>query len=76
MERYIVDAIYYKIQHEKSVEEELLEKKVFETLSTLIPRKEYLKMEEELTALLSILEKDLFYCGFIEGIRFLLSCIK
>ena len=76
MERYITDAVYYKIQPEKSLEEKLLEKKVFGKLSTLIPSEEYLKMEEELNALLSILEKDLFCCGFIEGIRFLLGCIK
>ena len=68
MGRYITDAIYYRIQPEKSVEEKLLEKKVFGKLSNLIPRKEYLKMEDELSALLSILEKDLFYCGFVEGI--------
>ena len=76
MKRYITDAIYYKIQPEKSAEEALLEKKVFDKLSTFIPRKEYLKMEEDLSALLSTLEKDIFYCGFIEGIRFLFGCIK
>lgn len=76
MERYITDAIYNNIQQRKSVEVELAQKRLYTKLSSVISGNEYLTIEEELNRIYSEVEKELFYCGFVEGIRFLISCMK
>lgn len=76
MERYITDAIYNNIPQRKSVEMELAQKRLYTKLSSVISGSEYLPIEEELNRIYSEVEKELFCCGFVEGIRFLISCMK
>lgn len=75
IERYITDIIYTQTVQEKSAEIELAEKRLYTRLSSLLSEKEYLRIEEELNTIYSILEKELFCKGFTEGIRFLMKCV-
>ena len=72
MERYITDSIYHNKPWERTIEE-LAEKRIYRRLSAVIPREDYLSIEEELNEFYRNLEKVLFYRGFTEGIRFLLD---
>lgn len=60
----------------KSPTLELEQQRLYTKLSSLISEEEYLLIEEELNRIYSETEKELFYCGFIEGIRFLVGCMK
>lgn len=53
--------------------EELAEKRIYRRLAAVIPREDYLLIEEELNKFYQNLEKEWFYRGFTEGIRFLLE---
>lgn len=75
MERYITDELYYNTQHQRSAEVELAEKRLYKMLSTLIAEKDYIKLEEELNRLYAIVEREFFYYGFTEGVRFLMKCL-
>ena len=75
MERYITDTIYTHTVTEKAAEIELREKQLYTRLSALISGEEYLQIEEELNRFYNELEKELFYKGFSEGIRFMLKCL-
>lgn len=55
---------------------ELAQKRLYTKLSSVISGNEYLPIEEELNRIYSEVEKELFYCGFVEGIRFLIGCMK
>ena len=72
MERYITDSIYYNKTWEQTAEE-LVEKRIYRRLATMIPGENYLLIEEELNEFYRNLEKEWFYRGFTEGIRFLLD---
>ena len=72
MERYITDSIYYNKTWEQTAEE-LLEKQIYRRLATMIPEENYLLIEEELNEFYRNLEKEWFYRGLTEGIRFLLE---
>ena len=72
MERYITDSIYYNKTWEQTAGE-LTEKRIYRRLAALIPREDYLPIEEELNECYRNLEKEWFYRGFVEGIRFLLD---
>ena len=72
MERYITDSIYHNKPWERTIEE-LAEKRIYLRLSAVIPREDYLSIEEELNEFYRNLEKEWFYRGFTEGIRFLLD---
>lgn len=75
MERYITDMIYAHTVTEKAAEIELREKQLYTRLSALISGEEYLQIEEELNRFYNELEKEGFYKGFSEGIRFMLKCL-
>lgn len=75
MERYITDELYHHSQHQRSAEVELAEKRLYKMLSTLIAEKDYILLEEEVTRLCSIVEREFFYYGFTEGVRFLMKCL-
>lgn len=72
MERYITDSIYHNKTWERTIEE-LAEKRIYHRLSAVIPEEDYLSIEEELNEFYRNLEKEWFYRGFTEGIRFLLG---
>lgn len=76
MERFITDMIYANRHTLKSPTLELEQQRLYTKLSSLISEEEYLLIEEELNRIYSETEKELFYCGFIEGIRFLVGCMK
>jgi hypothetical protein len=75
VERYITDTIYAHTVTEKTAEIELREKQLYTRLSALISGEEYLQIEEELNRFYNELEKEGFYKGFSEGIRFMLKCL-
>ena len=75
MERYITDELYLSIQHQRSAEVELAEKRLYKMLSRLITENDYIEFEEELTKIYAIVEREFFYYGFMEGIRFLMKCL-
>lgn len=75
MERYITDMVYSQAVREKSVEVEIAKERLYTRLSALICKEEYLRIEEEVSGIYSILEKELFCKGFTEGIRFLMKCL-
>ncbi len=72
MERYITDSIYHNKTWKRTIEE-LEEKRIYRRLSAVIPGEDYLSIEEELNEFYRNLEKEWFYRGFTEGIRFLLD---
>lgn len=76
MERFITDMIYTNRHTSKSPTLELEHQRLYTKLSPLISGEEYLMIEEELNRIYSETEKELFYCGFIEGIRFLIGCMN
>lgn len=76
MERFITDIIYTNRHTSKSPMLELEQQRLYTKLSSLISMEEYLMVEEELNRIYSEIEKELFYCGFIEGIRFLIDCMN
>lgn len=55
---------------------ELEQQRFYSKLSVLISGEEYLMIEEELNRIYSETERELFYRGFIEGIRFLVGCMN
>ena len=76
MERYLTDVIYSHRVTDKSPELELKEKHLYTKLSANISCEEYLRIEEELNHFYDELGKELFYKGFMEGMRFLLKCLS
>lgn len=72
MERYITNSIYQNKTWERTIEE-LAEKRIYRRLSAVIPRENYLSIEEDLNEFYRNLEKEWFYRGFTERIRFLLD---
>ena len=76
MERYFTDVIYTHRVTDKSPELELREKQLYTKLSAAISGEKYLRIEEELNHFYDELGKELFYKGFMEGIRFLLKCLS
>ena len=76
MERFITDMIYTNRHTSKSPTLELEQQRLYTKLSSLISGEEYLMIEEELNRIYSETEKELFYCGFMEGIRFLIGCMN
>lgn len=76
MERFITDIIYTNRRISKSPTLELEQQRFYSKLSALISGEEYLMIEEELNRIYSETERELFYCGFIEGIRFLVGCMN
>ena len=75
MERYITDSIYEKTLLERSAEVELEQERFYKKLLSIIGKEAYIGLEEELNGIYSKLEKEVFYRGFIEGIRFLIRNI-
>ncbi len=73
MEKDITDLIYYRTVKEKSVEVELAVNRMYRAISVCTSKKDFVKLEEELNKVYSVVEKELFYRGFTEGIRFLLD---
>ena len=76
MERFITDIIYTNKHVSKSPMLELDQQRFYSKLSVLISGEEYLMIEEELNRIYSETERELFYRGFIEGIRFLVGCMN
>lgn len=72
MKKYMTDSIYHNKQWERTIEE-LAEKRIYRRLATVILGEDYLLIEEELNEFCRNLEKEWFYRGFTEGIRFLLD---
>jgi len=72
VERYITDPIYHNKTWKRTIEE-LEEKRIYRRLSAVIPGEDYLSIKEELNEFYRNLEKEWFYRGFTEGIRFLLD---
>lgn len=73
MDREITDLIYYRTVKEKSAEVELAVNRMYRAVSACTPETDFVKLEEELNTVYSMVEKELFYRGFTEGIRFLLE---
>lgn len=76
MERFITDIIYSNKHTSKSPTLELEQQRLYSKLSSFISGEEYLMIEEELNRIYSETERELFYHGFIEGIRFLVGCMN
>lgn len=75
MERFITDELYDNLEISKTRKLEVSEEKIFCKLSSLIAEKDYMEMEEELTLYLAMLEREMFYWGFMLGIRFLIKSL-
>lgn len=75
MDRAITDLIYCRTVKEKSAEVELAVYKMYRTISACTNETDFVKLEEELNTVYSVVEKELFYRGFTEGIRFLLDLL-
>lgn len=75
MDRAITDLIYCRTVKEKSAEVELAVYKMYRTISACTTDTDFVKLEEELNTVYSVVEKELFYRGFTEGIRFLLDLL-
>ena len=73
MEQYITDTIFRHIVTEKTIRVELEEKRIYEKLLEFLSSTEYVRIEEELNAYYDLLSREMFYRGFIEGIRFILE---
>lgn len=73
MEKDITDLIYCRVVKNKSAEVELAVYKMYRSISACTSDTDFVKLEEELNTVYSMVEKELFYRGFIEGIRFLLD---
>lgn len=73
MDRAITDLIYCRTVKEKSAEVELAVYKMYHAISACTTDTDFVKLEEELNTVYSVVEKELFYRGFTEGIRFLLD---
>lgn len=73
MEKDITDLIYYRTVKEKSAEVELAVDRMYRAISACTSETDFVKLEEELNMVHSMLEKEMFYHGFTEGIRFLLG---
>lgn len=76
MKRCFTDAVYNNTQQRKSVELMLVENRFYTRLSSVVSSSDYLKLEEELNKTYSEIEKEMFSCGFIDGIRFLIGCME
>lgn len=76
MKRCFTDVVYNYTQQSKSAEITVAEKRFFKRLSSAVSCEDYLKLEEELNTIYSELEKELFCCGFIKGIRFIVGCMN
>ena len=76
MELFITDINYTNKHVSKSPMLELEQQRFYSKLSVLISGEEYLMIEEELNRIYSETERELFYRGFIEGIRFLVGCMN
>lgn len=75
MDREITDLIYYRTVKEKSAEVELAVNRMYRAVSACTSETDFVKLEEELNTVYSVVEKELFYRGFTEGIRFLLDLL-
>ena len=75
MERYITDELYHNAQRQRSLEIELAERRLYKMLSSLITEEDYIKVEEELGRICANVEKEVFYFGFKEGVRFIMKCL-
>lgn len=73
MEKAITDLIYCQTVKDKSAEAELAVYKMYRSISACTSETDYVKLEEELNTVYSVVEKELFYRGFTAGIRFLLD---
>lgn len=73
MDKNITDMIYCQIINNKSAEVELAVYKMYRAISACTSEKDFVGLEEELNRVYSVVEKELFYRGFTEGIRFLLD---
>ncbi len=73
MDRAITDLIYCRTVKEKSAEVELAVYKMYRAISACATDTDFVKLEEELNTVYSMVEKELFYRGFTEGMRFLLD---
>ncbi len=75
MEHYITDEMCNQLETESSIELVMAEKVLWKMLSELIEESQYLPVEEKLYEVFGMVEKEYFYHGFKEGIRFLLKCL-
>ena len=75
MERYITDTIYGNTEQPGQVDVELAIARLNTVLADSMEVKDYLPIETELNRVHSMVEKEWFNRGFVEGIRFLLKCI-
>ena len=76
MKRCFTDAVYDNVQQRKSADVTVEEERFFLRLSSAVESTEYMRLEEDLNRIYSELERELFSCGFIEGIRFLIGCME
>lgn len=74
MNHFITDMLYDSMELPKTTELAFTEKRLLCALSTTLSQAEYVRIEDELSQFLSMLEREVFCCGFLEGIRFLLRC--
>lgn len=74
MERYITDEIYRRISVENSAELMMDVQSLCSSLAEHYEKEEYQQIEEQLYKVFSLLERDGFHVGFIEGIRFVVKC--
>ena len=72
MKRYI-DMICARKEIELSAEIRLTEKRLLNRLAVYIPPNEYIELEEEFYRIYSMVEKEAFAYGFMDGIRFLIK---
>ena len=75
MEKAITDLIYSRVVKDRSAEVELAMYKMYRLISSCTSETDYVRLEEELNRVYSMVEKELFYRGFTEGIRFLMDLV-
>lgn len=72
MKRYITDEMFNQLEYVNSGDVMVAEKELCAMLQSFISNKDHLGVEDTLFTFCSMLEREYFYVGFMEGIRFLL----
>lgn len=75
MVKNIADTIYDNTERTSSENMEIAIIRLTSRLSKTLTEKEYIAFEEEFSHAQSLIEKEWFYRGFLEGIRFIFECV-
>ena len=76
MYKRFTDGICIDAGYSSSAEMIIAERKLYKLIKAHTSKDEYLVIENELYDVLALLEKEFFHYGFIEGVKFLTTCMN